>query len=65
MYKTFHPWFSLRVFVNFMEKNLFTYFCDCFDFFSWTYEVAKFWMIMTRIKLSFDVIEVMHVNEYT
>ena len=26
MYKTFHPWFSLLIFVNFMEKELFTQF---------------------------------------
>ena len=30
----FHPWFSLHIFLNFMEKELFTQFYGCFDRFS-------------------------------
>ena len=56
-----HPWFSLHVFINFMEKELFTPFYGRFDQFSWTYEVVKFWMI----KLCLDVRDVIHANEHT
>ena len=41
MDKTFHPWFSLHVFVRFMEKKS-TKFYGVFVHFSGTYEVAKF-----------------------
>ena len=62
MYKIFHPWFSLRIFVNFMEPFMepFTLFYGHFDHFSWTYEVAKFWMI----KSCLDGSDVIHVNEH-
>ena len=45
MCKMFHLWFSLHIFVNSIEKEPFSHFCDQFDHFSWTYKVAKFWMI--------------------
>ena len=59
MYQTFHLWFSLQIFVNLWKKNILFY--GRFDHFSWTYEVAKFWMI----KLCLDVIGIMHANEHT
>ena len=40
-----HSWFSLHIFVNFMEKEPFTQFYGSFDHFTWSYEVAMFWMI--------------------
>ena len=62
VYKTFHPWLSLHILVNFMWKRTFdTAFCVVFDNFSSTYEVAKFWII----KLCLDISEVIHANEYT
>ena len=42
MYKIFHPWFALHIFVNFMEKEPFAQFYGRFDRSSRTYEVAKF-----------------------
>ena len=64
-----HEWCHTRdctkqlslVFVNFMEKEHFTHFYGRFDNFSWTYEVAKFWMI----KLCLDVSDVIHKNKHT
>ena len=42
MCKTFHLWFLLLVFVNFMEKEPSTEFCGVFYHFSRTYEVTNF-----------------------
>ena len=43
-YKIFHPWFSLHIFVNFMEKEAFAVLCSFWPFLMnlWSYEV---WMI--------------------
>ena len=42
MYKIFHPWFALHIFINFMEKEPFAQCYGRFNRFSPTYEVAKF-----------------------
>ena len=46
--KGYHPWFSLHIFVSFMDDFVgFIYFLLvwCFDHFSRSYKVIKFWMI--------------------
>ena len=60
LYQTFQRWLSLYIFVNFMEKKPFTHFYGRCDHFSWTYEVAKLWMI----KLCLDVSGVIHARRY-
>ena len=45
MYRTFHPCFLRIFFFSFIEKNPPIKFHGVFDNFSWTYEVAKFWML--------------------
>ena len=57
IYKTFHSWCSLHVFIDFMEKEPLTQFYGCLDHFKWTCEVSKVWMI----KLCFEVSDVTHV----
>ena len=74
MYKVFHPWLALHIFVNFMEKEPFTQFYGCFDLFSQTYEVAKFLIdlivspIVIEVSIaiaSLIVVDVIHANEHT
>ena len=60
IYKTFHSWCSLHVFIDFMEKEPFTQFYGCLDHFKWTYEVAKVWMIKLCLEVS-DVTHVMNI----
>ena len=43
MHKTFHTWFSLHIFVNFMKKEPSTKFYFIFEYFSRTYEIIIFW----------------------
>ena len=42
MRKTFYPWFSFHISVDFVENELWTKFFDVFDHFSAVYEVTKF-----------------------
>ena len=53
MYKIFHSWFTLHIFVSFMEKGPFAEFYGLFDRFSQTYEVCL------------DVAHVIQANEHT
>ena len=53
--------FFFFFFASFMEKNPLINFYGAFDHFSWTYEVAMFWMI----KLYLNEIDVIHANEHT
>ena len=56
MYKTFHSWFALHIFKNFMEKESLAQFYGRFDCLSQTHEVTK---------LCLDVSEVIHRNKHT
>ena len=60
MCTTFHSWFSLYFFVRFMEKKPPLKLYGAFDYFSRTYEVAKF--LMNTLYL--NVTDIMHANEY-
>ena len=55
----FHHWFSLHFFVDFMKKWFYSFYCRL-DHLSWTYKVAKFWMI----KLCLDASDVIHANKH-
>ena len=60
IHRTFHPWLSFHVFVNFM-KNEFSKKLYCvYDHFTGTYRDAKFWII----KLWLDVSDAISVNEH-
>ena len=59
MHKAVYLWFSLHIFVNFMEKEPFRKFYGAFDHLSWTYEFTKFWII----KMSLDVSDVIDTND--
>ena len=59
MYKAFHPWFLLHIFLNFSEKKPSTKFYDVFDHSSRIYKVTMFYMI----KLWFELSDVIHSNE--
>ena len=60
IYKTYHRWFSLHLFVSFMGKKPPIKFYGIFDQFLRTYEVSKFWMINLYLNLS----DIMHTNEH-
>ena len=60
-YRTFSPWFSPHVFVSFIEKKSLIKFYDVCYHFSWTYKVAKFWMI----KLYLNISVVIQTNQHT
>ena len=59
MFKTFHSWFSLHIFVKFTEKEPFIQFFSRYK--PWIHEVVKFWII----KLCFDVSDAIHTNKHT
>ena len=59
--KTFHIWFSLHVFVNFMKKEPSTNSYAIFDYFSQIYETTKFGMIKLHLHKS----DIIHTQEYT
>ena len=54
-----HSWFPMHIFVNFIEKELFTHIYGRVDHLSWAYEVPKFWVI----KLCHDISDVIHTNK--
>ena len=59
MHKAVYLWFSLHIFLNFMEKELFRKFYGVFDHLSRTYEATRFWII----KLCLDVSDVIDAND--
>lgn len=58
--KHFTSWFSLNFFVRFIEKKPSIMFYGVFVHFSWTYGVAKFWVI----KLYLNVSDVIHTSKH-
>ena len=59
--KTFHHWFSLHIFINFMKKKPSLNIYGVFGHFSQTYEITKPGMI----KLCLDVSDAIHPNGHT
>ena len=49
MYKTYHFWFSLHIFVNFMKREPSRKFCGVFHYFSPTYEVTELLCDVTNV----------------